>query len=73
MRPAEEQADSSATTSRPGRADVGNQQRIQDLLLGSLAASPQLIAVAFIGSDLKAISPAATSTASLRDRRSAMR
>lgn len=56
MRPAEEQADFIGDYILSGKVDVGNQQRIQDLLLGSLAASPQLIAVAFIGSDLKAIS-----------------
>src|SRR5687768_17044453 len=34
------------------RVSVNDERRIQDLLLGSLAASPQVIGVAFIRSDL---------------------
>ena len=35
-----------------GRVSVDDERRIQDLLLGSLAASPQVIGVAFVRSDL---------------------
>src|SRR3954447_11079451 len=41
-----------------GRVAITDDQRIEDLLLGSLAASPQVIAVAFIRSDLYTISAA---------------
>lgn len=56
LRPAEEQSRFIGEYIESGHVDVNDQQRIQDLLLGSLAASPQLIAVAFIRSDMKAIS-----------------
>jgi adenylate cyclase len=56
LRPAEEQAGFIGEYIASGRVDINDDHRIEDLLLGSLAASPQLIAVAFIRSDMKAIS-----------------
>ena len=41
-----------------GRVAIDDDRRIQDLLLGSLAASPQVIGVAFIRSDLYTIAAA---------------
>jgi class 3 adenylate cyclase len=41
-----------------GRVPVNDDRRIEDLLLGSLAASPQVIGVAFIRSDLYTIAAA---------------
>lgn len=40
------------------RVAIGDDRRIADLLLGSLAASPQVIGVAFIRSDLHAVAAA---------------
>lgn len=38
-----------------GRVAIGDNQRLSDLLMGSLAASPQLIAVSFIRTDLTVV------------------
>jgi class 3 adenylate cyclase len=52
LQPAEYSSRFLSTYILSGRVSVDDDRRIQDLLLGSLAASPQVIGVAFIRSDL---------------------
>ena len=58
MRPAEEQGEFLVGYILSGKVQVDDDQRIADLLLGSLASAPQLFAVAFIRSDLHVVSAA---------------
>src|SRR3569623_2099051 len=52
LQPAEYSSPFLSTYILSDRVSVNDVRRIQDLLLGSLAASPQVIGVAFIRSDL---------------------
>jgi class 3 adenylate cyclase len=61
LRPAEESSRFLADYILSGRVSIQDDRRIEDLLLGSLAASPQVIAVAFIRSDLYAVAAARNS------------
>jgi class 3 adenylate cyclase len=58
MRPAEEQGKFLSEYILSGKVQVDDDQRIADLLLGSLASAPQLFAVAFIRADLHVVSAA---------------
>jgi class 3 adenylate cyclase/cell division protein FtsB len=61
LRPAEDSSQFLADYILSGRVSIEDDRRIEDLLLGSLAASPQVIAVAFIRSDLYAVAAARNS------------
>jgi class 3 adenylate cyclase len=61
LQPAEESSRFLADYVLSGRVSIRDDQRIEDLLLGSLAASPQVIAVAFIRSDLYVVAAARNS------------
>jgi class 3 adenylate cyclase len=61
LEPAQEAARFIADYVLSERVDLGDHERIQDLLLGSLAASPQVIGVALIRSDLYTIAAARSS------------
>ena len=58
MRPAEEQGEFLSGYILSGKVAVDDDQRISDLLLGSLATAPQLFAAAFIRADLHVVSAA---------------
>ncbi|GAB2178031.1 adenylate/guanylate cyclase domain-containing protein [Dongia sp. agr-C8] len=58
MRPAEEQGEFLSGYILSGKVRIDDDQRISDLLLGSLASAPQIFAVAFIRADLHVVSAA---------------
>jgi class 3 adenylate cyclase len=60
LQPAEDASRFLAEYILSNRVAVDDDRRIQDLLLGSLAASPQVIGVAFIRSDLHTVAAART-------------
>ena len=61
LQPAQDSASFIGQYVLSGRVAVTDDRRIADLLLGSLAASPQVIGVAFIRPDLYAVAAARTS------------